>query len=330
MGNATRMGIWEIYETTPFCIVGIPPLRKIRLRGEGYIKLYRVIKKSLCTSWLQHNHQVHRNFLITLYIKEMKCETATEDRVQGLALVYTVPQSQAISWPAESLSRFGQCGHTNAMLCDVWTAFLSTRSSRASRKLWSSCRGNGFHCTMKTDDIRCQQTCWLAEFAWVLYWSSQWKMWNEFYSGPIHPYVTEAQFPLLQLSNRCLSTPNIGILTQICKKRKYLFFAWGMVAFLVSTTVCKGKGHTIKCLCNHRGRTISPIHSQLGIRRTRVVSTMLRPLYPWERSGTHYTEGWVGLGVGPEDTEKARLHRVSIPVPSSPYQLSYPNTICSS
>jgi hypothetical protein len=30
--------------------------------------LYRVIKKSLCTLWLQHNRQVHRDFLITLYM----------------------------------------------------------------------------------------------------------------------------------------------------------------------------------------------------------------------------------------------------------------------
>jgi len=28
---------------------------------------YRVIKKSLCTWWLQYNRQVHRDLLITLY-----------------------------------------------------------------------------------------------------------------------------------------------------------------------------------------------------------------------------------------------------------------------
>ena len=32
--------------------------------------LYRVIKKSLCTWWLQYNRQMHRNFLITLYIAQ--------------------------------------------------------------------------------------------------------------------------------------------------------------------------------------------------------------------------------------------------------------------
>ena len=30
---------------------------------------YRVIKKSLCAWWLQYNHQVHRDFLITLYFR---------------------------------------------------------------------------------------------------------------------------------------------------------------------------------------------------------------------------------------------------------------------
>ena len=31
--------------------------------------IYRVIKKSLCTSWLQYNRQVHREYFITLYIR---------------------------------------------------------------------------------------------------------------------------------------------------------------------------------------------------------------------------------------------------------------------
>jgi len=37
---------------------------------ENFMKhlLYRVIKKSLCTWWLQYSRQVHRDFLITLYI----------------------------------------------------------------------------------------------------------------------------------------------------------------------------------------------------------------------------------------------------------------------
>ena len=64
------MEILKIQETTPLCIVGISPLREIRLIWDGYIKLH---------------------------IKEINCETATQDRVQRLALVNKVPQSQAIS-----------------------------------------------------------------------------------------------------------------------------------------------------------------------------------------------------------------------------------------
>ena len=77
-----------------------------------------------------------------------------------------------------------------------------------------------------------------------------------------------------------VSVHKIGSLTQIYKKRQYLFFAWGMVVFLVSTTDFKGKGHTITRLCSHRGETISPTHSQPGARRRRFVSTMLQTALP--------------------------------------------------
>jgi len=36
-----------------------------------HMHIYRVIKKSLCTWPLQYNHQVHRDFLITLYIQSV-------------------------------------------------------------------------------------------------------------------------------------------------------------------------------------------------------------------------------------------------------------------
>jgi hypothetical protein len=40
-----------------------------------------------------------------------------------------------------------------------------------------------------------------------------------------------------------------------------------------------------------------------------VVSTMPWPLYPWERPGTHCTEGWVGPRAGLDVCEKSRPHR---------------------
>jgi hypothetical protein len=56
----------------------------------------------------------------------------------------------------------------------------------------------------------------------------------------------------------------------------------------------------------------------LGARRGWVVSTTARPLYTWERPGTHCTGGSVGPRAGLDMCEKSRPHRDSIPGPSSP------------
>ena len=61
-----------------------------------------------------------------------------------------------------------------------------------------------------------------------------------------------------------------------------------------------------------------------------VVSTTPRPPLPRERSGTHCTGGWVGLGAGLDRCGKSRPHRDSIPGPSarseSLYRLSHPGS----
>ena len=49
-----------------------------------------------------------------------------------------------------------------------------------------------------------------------------------------------------------------------------------------------------------------------------VVNTTPRPLYPLERPGTHYIGGWVGLSGDLDEYGESRLHRDSIPGPSSP------------
>jgi len=49
-----------------------------------------------------------------------------------------------------------------------------------------------------------------------------------------------------------------------------------------------------------------------------VVNATPRPLYPRERPGTHCIGGWVGLRDGLDWCRKSRLHRDSIPGPSSP------------
>jgi hypothetical protein len=56
---------------------------------------------------------------------------------------------------------------------------------------------------------------------------------------------------------------------------------------------CKGKVHPI-------------LIPNLGAGREWVVSTTPWPLYPWERSVTHCTGGWVGPRAGLDVCEKSR------------------------
>ena len=43
-------------------------MNDVAVTVETFVGFYRVIKKYLCTWWLQYRSQVHRDFLITLYI----------------------------------------------------------------------------------------------------------------------------------------------------------------------------------------------------------------------------------------------------------------------
>jgi hypothetical protein len=65
------------------------------------------------------------------------------------------------------------------------------------------------------------------------------------------------------------------------------------------------------------GRDITLPFHDLGIRRGCVVSIMPQPLYPWERLGTHCTQGWVGPRASLDMCEKSCPHRDSIPRPSN-------------
>jgi len=65
-------------------------------------------------------------------------------------------------------------------------------------------------------------------------------------------------------------------------------------------------------------RDIAILFFNLGARLGGMLNVTLRPLYPRERSGTHYIRGWVGPKVGVDGCGEARSHRDSIPGPSSP------------
>jgi hypothetical protein len=64
-------------------------------------------------------------------------------------------------------------------------------------------------------------------------------------------------------------------------------------------------------------RGIALLFRDLSARKGWVVSTTPRPLYPWERPGTHCTGGWVGSRAGLDVCKKYGPHRDSIPGPSS-------------
>ena len=53
-----------------------------------------------------------------------------------------------------------------------------------------------------------------------------------------------------------------------------------------------------------------------------VVNATPRPLYPHENPGTHCIGSWVGPRAGLDGFEKSRLHRDSIPGPSSPWRVA--------
>ena len=62
-----------------------------------------------------------------------------------------------------------------------------------------------------------------------------------------------------------------------------------------------------------------------GTRRRWGVS--VTPLYPWKYPGTHCTGGWVDPRAGLDRFRKSRLHRDSIPGPSSPYRVAIPTEL---
>jgi len=65
-------------------------------------------------------------------------------------------------------------------------------------------------------------------------------------------------------------------------------------------------------------RGIALLFLNLGARWGGVVNATPRPLYPWERPGTHCIGGWVGPREGLDWCGKSRVHRDSIPGRSSP------------
>jgi len=74
-------------------------------------------------------------------------------------------------------------------------------------------------------------------------------------------------------------------------------------------------------------RGIALLFLDHGTRRGDGSASRLAALCPRERPGTHCTGGWVGPRAGLDRYGKSRLHRDSIPGPSSPYPVAIPTTL---
>ena len=92
--------------------------------------------------------------------------------------------------------------------------------------------------------------------------------------------------------------------------------------FLYGKSTGKGKFTLEKA----KGGAETQLYSflKLGARWGWVVNATPRPLYPRERPGTHCIGGWVGPKASLDMCGKSRLHRDSIPGPSSPYRVAIP------
>jgi hypothetical protein len=70
-----------------------------------------------------------------------------------------------------------------------------------------------------------------------------------------------------------------------------------------TTTANTSKPHDMSMQAHMGGGAITLTHLQPVTTRKWVVSTTLRPLYPWERPGIHCKGGWVSFGVRLDGTE---------------------------
>jgi hypothetical protein len=161
--------------------VAISPLRPIRRRWEGYIKTY---------------------------IKEIRRKAVAQD--------------SPVTGPCQHGSTMAGSFVTSGAKEQVWSVWsyecyaTSERHSSAPGH-WGQVESCGpvaeqtdFTARWKPTLLWCQQACSIPKFGYILYGSSHWNIWNEFYSGPTYPHVTEAQFPPCQLPYRWLSAQNFG------------------------------------------------------------------------------------------------------------------------
>jgi len=94
------------------------------------------------------------------------------------------------------------------------------------------------------------------------------------------------------------------------------FYIKGTKHFILCIKMVK-LTHNIPGQALRGGRVVAVIHSQHSTRRMWMVNTMLWPLYPWERYGTHCIGDWVGLRACLNGLENVAPPKDSIPGLSS-------------
>ena len=124
-------------------------------------------------------------------------------------------------------------------------------------------------------------------------------------------------------------------LTRFLLRSEWKFLSFMLVKITNVGNIQKGKGHPCtgtEALYRPYGlqgeqrysSTLSLPRHYYGVRGQRHTPAAL---YPWERTGTHCTGGWVGPRVGLDRCGKSRPHRDSIPGPPSPQSVTIPTEL---
>jgi len=122
-----------------YCLTSQLTLRIQSQRLQNYIQpYYRVIKKSLCTWWLQYNRKAQRDFLITLYI--YRHTTGWSKSLCAPDDCNTIVRRREIFWsPCTSIAILQGDQKVSVHL------MIAIQSSGAERFFWSPCTSIPVH-----------------------------------------------------------------------------------------------------------------------------------------------------------------------------------------
>jgi hypothetical protein len=122
---------------------------------------YRMIKKSLCTWRLKYDHQVHRDFLIILYIV-----SHTFIQLYGVKGFYLSKPLSPCFFTVSRPSGFSEeLGHTRSTCLEIWH-IITSRTPFVyviSNKQWGTtvyCRSTGMRFSLNSDGSPARSQSW--------------------------------------------------------------------------------------------------------------------------------------------------------------------------